>query len=122
MLNIIKKTLVIFAIYLAVTFGFHYLFYKFNFALENLSNTFFYVGIVSFFAGLIAVTNAQNVFIGFRYFIVQRFQKKDNPDRLSYSEYKDEKINTKFTYVSVVILLVGLAYVITSVILGLIWL
>ena|SRR5690554_2198021 len=120
--KILKRTLIITSIYLILTFGFHYLFYRTNYSLENMSNILFYIGISSFFAGLIAVTNAQNVFIGFRFFIIQRFQRKNNPNRMSYSEYKDEKINTNFTYVSVVILVVGLAYIITSVILGLLWL
>lgn len=118
MSKILKRTSIITAIYLVITFGFHYMLYRLNFNFESISNSLFYIGIMSFFAGIIAVTNAQNVFIGFRFFIVQRFQRKDNPDRLSYSEYKDEKMNTKFTYVSVVILVVGLAFIIASVILG----
>lgn len=66
------------------------------------------------------ITNAHNIFIGFRYYITQRFKRKDNPDKITYGEYRDQKVNNKFTYVSVVILILGITFIITSVILGLI--
>ena len=98
----------------------HMLFHKFEFNYFTLSETFFYTGILSFFSGLMGITNAHNIFIGFRYYITQRFRKKDSPEKITYGEYRDQKLNNKFTYISVVILVVGIIFIITGVILGLI--
>jgi hypothetical protein len=117
----LKRIIFTTIIYLVITFLFHYLFYRLSFELDSISNTLFYVGITSFFSGLIGVTNAQNVFIGFRYFIVQKFQRKDNSEYLSYSEYNKDKIRSEFTYVSVLILIIGIGYIVGSIYLALLW-
>jgi hypothetical protein len=117
----LKRIIFTTSIYLVITFLFHYLFYRLSFELDSISNTLFYVGITSFFSGLIGVTNAQNVFIGFRYFIVQKFQRKDNSEYLSYSEYNKDKIRSEFTYVSVLILIIGIGYIVGSIYLALLW-
>lgn len=114
----IKRILIFTGVYLLLLFLFHTLFYQFDYTLESASDSLFYIGIVSLFSGLVAVTNAQNVFIGFRYFVVQLFKRKSDPDKVTYAEYKDLKMHTKFTYVSVVILIVGAVFVAASLILG----
>jgi hypothetical protein len=49
----LKRIIFTTIIYLVITFLFHYLFYRLSFEVDSISNTLFYVGITSFFSGLI---------------------------------------------------------------------
>lgn len=104
--------------YLIPLILFQLIFYQFKFNLENTSNVFFYIGIFSFVFGLVAITNAQNVFIGFRYYLSQLFKRREIEEKVSYSEYKEDKYNKTYTYKTVVLLIVGISFIVISLILA----
>lgn len=109
-----KKIIIGVLSYLIPLVLFHLILYRLDFRAEYISNSFFYVGIFSFTFGLIAITNAHNVFIGFRYYISQLFKKKDDEERIPYSEYKEDKYNKTYTYKTVVLLVTGIVFIILA--------
>lgn len=119
-MKVLKTTLVTVLVYTLVLFGFYTLFYRFNYQIDKISNVLFIIGFLSFGAGLLSVTNAQNVFIGFRYFFKQLFRPKDE-EKVSFYDYKEEKFHNKHTYVSKMILFIGLFLIIIAIVLAVIY-
>ena len=109
-----KKIIIGVLSYLIPLVLFHLIFYRLDFRPEYISNSFFYIGIFSFTFGLIAITNSQNVFIGFRYYMSQLFKKKEDEERIPYSEYKEDKYNKTYTYKTVVLLVTGMAFIVIA--------
>lgn len=114
----IKKIIYSILAYIIPLVLFHLIFYRFELKLEYISNSLFYIGIFSFIFGLVSITNAQNVFIGFRYYMSQLFKRNKLEEKLSYSEYKEDKYNSTYTYKTVVLLVVGIVLIISSLIIS----
>ena len=120
-MRVLKKTLITILIYSIVLFCFYSLIYGFKYQIDSISNVLFIIGFLSFGAGLLSVTNAQNVFIGFRYFFKNLFKPKDE-EKISFYEFKEEKYQEKHTYVSKLILFVGLFLIIIAIVLAITYL
>ena len=115
-----KRLLFIIALSVTIMLLLMYLIYDFDMNLMNLSNIFFFIGIACFFLGLIIVSGATDIFYSSRYLARRMFFKdKGNGNYFKtfsdYKEYKDInnlKYNTKGKGVD--ILLVGVVYIIIS--------
>lgn len=113
----IKKTMIATAVYLLVIFGLYSLIYRFDYQLDKMSNILLIVGFLSASAGLLSITNAQNVFIGFRYFFKNLTRRRDE-EKVSFYDYKEEKYHNEHTYLSKLILFVGLFIVMIAIVLA----
>lgn len=117
----ILSTIVISIILVALVM---YFVYGFELRLIYISDTFFLVGILFLFPGLIFITGATELFSSARYIFKKSFTKSTDGGNhlISFSDYKEyEKErnanhNREFTGVS--ILVVGVAYIILSFIIG----
>ena len=87
----------------------------------HLSDTFFFVGLVLFFPGLISIIGAMEIFSAPRYLLSKTFSRniEGRQHFKSFADYKEFKeTNPKKGCKLVEMLIVGLVYIIISIILS----
>jgi TM2 domain-containing membrane protein YozV len=83
---------------LLVAAGIHQLYYGFvlsNYSSYTLSNVFFATGVIVFFPTFALRINSGNLFLGFRYSVMQIFNPGKAKEYESFKDYYDSKAITK---------------------------
>lgn len=97
---------------------FLYTYYDGNMKTQNISDALFVIGLFMFFMGLIAMTNARKIFIGFKYTFKTRFSRKFDKSK-SYYDYSNEQNKNNTTVLGTPMFILGIVYIAVSLYLAL---
>lgn len=122
----IKRILKVIGLSILIMIILMYLIYSFDVTLMNLSNVFFFTGIIYFFLGLIVVTGATEVFNSIGYLTRRMFLKPKGDAAYfksfaDYMEYKNtQNLGIKIKNKGFDVLIIGAIYIVLSIIIGMI--
>lgn len=80
---------------------------------QNISDALFVIGLFMFFMGLISMTKAREVFIGFKYTFKTRFSRKFDKSK-SYYDYSAEQKKNSTEVLGIPMFIIGIIYIAVS--------
>ncbi len=92
---------------------FLFTYYEGDLKTQNISDALFVIGLFMFFMGLISVSKAREVFIGFKYTFKTRFSKKFDKS-MSYYDYSSEQKKNNTEVLGIPMFIVGVIYIAVS--------
>lgn len=114
----IQRFIIIFIVLIITAFLIHTVTDKFIYSITSISNALFIVGIVALMPSIVALTNAYQVFHGFRYAIRAFISTSFRREYPNFRDYKEERTVSIKSSIFLEVFLASMILIVTSIILA----